>query len=143
MTTRFLFMAALASMLILLGTVFFVARSIRKNSIKEETELDTELPEFASTRSKEPRKRTPLDEIFPIPQIVRKPDVVQPRPALRRANTAPAELRPAALEKRSGRPNSAAVLLGLMAGATVMMLAHSQMRSRDARETQRGGKAAR
>ena len=116
---RWLYIAALASMLILLTTVMVVVQNIRNKSLQKENDPELDELKFAPAR----QKKNLIEESPGIPPPV---PTQMPIPA-----QTPAMTRPRRAEFQSNRPKSGALLLAMMAGAAILMLARTQKNSGD------------
>ncbi len=124
---RWLYIVALASMLILLSTVLMVVRQIQNKS-QNDGELDE--PKFAPGRRKENSATARPVIQTPIPPIAAPPPIAAQMPVTRR---------PVREEFQNHRPKSGAILLGMMAGAAILMLARTQKRTQESPETKSKG----
>ena len=119
---RWLYIAALASMLILLTTVMVVVQNIRNKSLQKENDPELDELKFAPAR----QKKNLIEESPGIPRPVLPMAAQMPIPA-----QTPAMTRPRRAEFQSNRPKSGALLLAMMAGAAILMLARTQKNSGD------------
>ena len=113
---RWLYIAALASMLILLTTVMVVVQNIRNKSLQKENDPELDDLKFAPVR----QKKNMIEE---------SSGIAQPVPA-----RTPVMVRPVRAEFQSNRPKSGALLLTMMAGAAILILARTQKNSGDVPE---------
>ena len=114
MTMRWLYIAALASMLILLTTVLVVVQNIRIRTLQKKNNPELDELKLAPSR----RKKNLIEESPGIPPPV---PTQMPIPA-----QTPAMTRPVRAEFQSNRPKSGALLIAIMAGAAILMLARTQ-----------------
>lgn len=151
MTTHFLYIAALASMLILLGTVFIVVRGIWEKSQRDDSDVERDVPKRTSAARKrasvqDAPEPAPLKNVSAFPPLALRADGARPQLRPQPVVAASMQRRLAQSEMQSVGPKSGLVLLGMMTGAAILLLVHAQKRSQkqsmDSRETSRGEKDA-